>query len=221
LNEPVVLKKHPLRWRKLPLGIKTALVKEVQRVTRIRDDIARCAQVSVMPWIDIVDVCWATRFLDGVPEGCVHGRTTLLRRGESQSFGVELTAPTVLYTDDQGLRGVLLHEFSHVFYFTRQLLREQAAGKTFVSWEPAGDVADDEEWDRATLERPEDWFGHADVTIFPYWHSKLLDKFMERIAEDWINKGLPVELGTGEFHARHVGLFEEIVAHAQRLEARG
>src|SRR5262249_22778742 len=148
---------------KLPTRVKTILVAGVQRVTHIHDDIARSAQVSVMPPVDILDVCLIPGFLDGIPEGCVHGRTTLVRRKGAWQFGVELSAPSVLYADDQGLRGILLHEFSHVFHMTRQVLRALDAGQTGVSWKPAGDVGKDEEWDRAMLELPEDWFGPADV----------------------------------------------------------
>lgn len=109
--KPVVLRRHPLRWRKLPVHVKTALVGAVQRMTRIREEIELCAQVDTMPPIEIVDVCWFITSSDGVPEGFVHGRTTALKHGALSIFGAQICAPTVLYADDESLRGILLHEF--------------------------------------------------------------------------------------------------------------
>ena len=66
------------------------------------------------------------------------------------------------------------------------------------------------------------WFGPADASIFPYWHSKLLDNCSDRIMEDWVRKGLPKgQLDWGDsFRGRRIGMPPSIVAHAQELEAR-
>src|SRR2546426_536934 len=104
----VALKKNALRWRKLPIAVRTGLVTSVARVRGIREDIERNALTGPMPPVRIVDIAWATE------RGCAHGRTVpVLRWGDGWLLGAELAAPTALYADDTVLRGVLLHEFAH------------------------------------------------------------------------------------------------------------
>lgn len=186
----VTLKKNSLRWSKLPAQMKVAIVAGVDRVGRIRSDIARTARVTSMPFVQVVDVAWVAPGMTGA----VHGRATPLRFGASYTPAVELAAPTVVFTSDSELRGVLLHEFSHCFNLAKEALAAEAAGLKKLDREPpSGSLYDaqGEEWDRQKLEPPGDWFSDDDAALFPYQHDALLDACTEAIAHRWIIPGLP------------------------------
>jgi hypothetical protein len=58
--ENVELKKHPVRWRKLPLTIRRELTAQAEKVGMIRSDIAASSHVSWMPPVRVIDAGWLT-----------------------------------------------------------------------------------------------------------------------------------------------------------------
>jgi hypothetical protein len=193
----VTLRRHPVRWAKLPSRIRIAIVDGVERVRRIRSEIASHALVPVMPPVEVVDVCWT----DPEQTGCIHGQSAPVTINGDQMFGAVISAPVVVHADDAALRGVLLHEFSHCFYFHRRVVEHVLSGRTDrlkIGRERANFLDDDR--DREMLERPEDWFSKEDVEIFPFHDADLLERCTDRIATEWVGRGLPVEVPNRSFH---------------------
>lgn len=208
----VRLKKHPLRWRKLPASVKQAILRGVGRVEAIRASIAATARVSTMPAIDVLDADLAT------PSGAVFGRMTVVRRERDQHLGVELGAPAVIFADDMTLRGILLHEFAHCFNAMRRVVLAHDHGVLDVEFpRPEGDTFNDDARDRATLEDPADWFAPEDVAIFPYSHASLLAKCAEAIRVQWRDRGLPLIPSLATFRATSLVIPEPIAEHARAL----
>jgi hypothetical protein len=112
----VRLKRHPPRWRCLPVAIRRQLAHQPERVARIRISIATAWPVGWMPPIEIVDVAWVIR------GGVAWAGSGLLRSASGCWPAVILSAPAPLVLDNPTLRAVLVHEFSHAFNLITRLV---------------------------------------------------------------------------------------------------
>jgi len=168
--DAVLLAKHPLRWRSLPISIKTGIIQNLRTVADTRSRIEGDALVAPMPHVQVLD----TALVAQIGGGCVHGRTTPIRTKGGWHFVAQLAAPTILYSTREELRAILVHEFAHCFYFIREMVLASDNGRRMIDRTPAGGSFRTEDEDRATLEKPSDWFGSADADGFAYWDSPLL-----------------------------------------------
>jgi hypothetical protein len=134
------------------------LMKAVERIAKIRGEIAQAAKVGTMPPVEVVPYIWTRgRVL-------ICGRVTALRRGDAAYFGVQIPAPTALCTDDAAVRALLVHEFAHWFYIaTRVVNGSESGGK-----EDGGtlDLRKEGLAEADTQISAEDWFGEEDARRF-------------------------------------------------------
>ena len=99
------------------------LLKSVETVASIRDEIASTAKVATMPPVEVVPYIWTH------DKALVFGRVTTLRRGDGAFFGVQVPAPTALCTDRAAVRALLVHEFAHWFYLATRALNGSESGE--------------------------------------------------------------------------------------------
>ena len=112
-----------------------------------------------------------------VAEVWVHGRSVLngrcmpLERGKQWEFGVQLPASTAVHHDPIVIRSVLVHEFSHCFFYLAETLRRGPGAVHVETFDPFDDSAD-----RSKMVNPNDWFGVDDVERFSYHDDQALDE---------------------------------------------
>jgi hypothetical protein len=120
----VVFRKNSRRWAKLPASVRTEIMRGVEKVRRIRSEIAIDALVKAMPPVEIADEIWV------LPDrsGAINGRAGVVRLGQDTWFGVHLPAPTALCSDRDLLRAILVHEFAHCFFQVKAAIDAADAG---------------------------------------------------------------------------------------------
>jgi hypothetical protein len=133
------------------------LLKAVERIAAIREDIAQAAKVATMPAVEIVPYIWTRE------RTLICGRVTALRRGDGAYFGVQIPAPTALCTDDAAVRAVLVHEFAHWFYIATRVVHgsdgeENGSGIL--------DLRNEGLSESETQINAHDWFGEEDARLF-------------------------------------------------------
>lgn len=181
-NDPgVLLSPHPLRWRKLPLAVRKSIVQNQARVAHIREEIALAAPVQWMPPIRIFSTAWAT------PEAAILGRCTVATIEGKNLPCVQLPASTIIFSDDQVLRGILVHEFSHAFNLLTRCIDHVDAGT------PDSPLVLSEVDDCEMHVDLRDWFSDADAAAFVSWNDPRCDELTERTGLEWIAAGLPTE----------------------------
>ena len=210
----VFLTKKQKRWRQFSPVLKENIMIAMKRVQSIRNDIASRSRVSTMPPIEIHDVCWR----NPVHSSTIHGKMGFLYIGKHIYIGAQLTAPTILYASEEELTGIMLHEFSHCFYYCRQVVRCVALG--IDHFNSGFENAFDEEDELSQLEKPEDWFSAEDCIKFPYWHSTMLEAFTEKVYREWIKRKLPIEVPNLTFSVPEVEIPQCIIENINQLENR-
>ena len=133
------------------------LMEGVERIAKIRAEIARIARVATMPPVEVVPYIWTHE------RALICGRVTTLRRGDGAFFGVQVPAPTALCTDHGAVRAVLVHEFAHWFYIATRVVNgsepEERGGGTL-------DLRNEGLTESDTQINARDWFGEEDVQRF-------------------------------------------------------
>jgi hypothetical protein len=206
------------RWKRYPYHIKAGLQRGVGNVRRIRDAITTSAKVPVMPPVRIYDEIW---FDPQDPSGntLIEGHATFWKAGDSFCSGVGLAATTPLSDDEDVIRSVLVHEFSHCFFFMRQVVRGFVPGSDSVSF--GGNNVISEADDRALMVDPREWFSNEDADRFAHWHDVRLLATKRRMAELKLDQHLPRKPFQDEpFLVTTVGVPEEIVNHIQALDGQ-
>src|SRR6185503_16752632 len=99
------------------------LMKGVERVASIRAEIASSAKVATMPPVEVVPYIWARERV------LICGRVTALRQRSGAYFGVQIPAPTALFTDHAAVRALLVHEFAHWFYIATRVVNGSESGE--------------------------------------------------------------------------------------------
>jgi hypothetical protein len=192
MDQNVILRRDPQRWRKLPIAVQMDLVEARIRVSKIREQIAATSLVTSMPPVEIHDVAWTSTDLQLI----VHGREKPIVLGGQTYYAALLSGPTAIHASDVELQGVLLHEFSHCFNSLRRVYRHVKSGTTeqFTCGKPLDDSDEAwNDWDRSLLERPEDWFSSENCSVFPYHHDPLTQACTNAVFQNWVVKGLPVD----------------------------
>jgi len=184
----VTLKKHPLRWRKLPLGIRRQIVEGRHRLEALRVAIEQEAKLGPMPPVEIIDIGWASS------ESAILGLSRPIKVGKLWVLGTVLPASTVVCTrSDDVLRGVLVHEFSHCFHKMTQIVQALDDGKSSLDDTAAADACYDPAWDEEQHVVPEEWFGEEDASRFILQHDSSMDEATESVSQEWMKAGLPTE----------------------------
>lgn len=219
--EDVVLKKDPVRWPRLPLEIRRALLDGVDRVIRVRKAIADDAPVKSMPIVHIVPELWG-RLEDARR---IDGRARPLQQGRSIRAGVELPAQTVVCNDDV-VRLILVHEFAHAFELQRRAIDHIDAGAS-GALQLSGDHPDveafleDEDHEEEMLGAPEDWFGADDARRFVRWHHESLEGTEEPMLALGLHDHLPLVMPMlRPFSIDHLDVDLEVVQRVRALRDR-
>lgn len=219
----VFFAKKNSRWARLPRRHKEELKRAVANVERIRAQIGADAAVSSMPPVQIVDEIWVH------PDwsGAIDGRTTPIVVNGSTYFGAQLPAPTILLPDDELIRAVLVHEFTHCFFHMTQVIDAVDAGMSdgvLTLGSDCKDVFSDRDHEDAAMVNPDDWFGRSDAESFLTWHDA---RFQGPIEEAQIKiiltlkKYLPVKTPNPNFEASSIVVMQDVADHIRMLRNRG
>jgi hypothetical protein len=206
----VALRKHPLRWPKLPPDIRRGLESGTQRVEGIRQAVMESSIVGWMPLVEIVDVGWATN------KAAIFGLAGISNSSGQNRLTVTLPASTIICVDsDAVLRSIIVHEFSHCFHLVSRILAAKDAGDTKLSdfFDRENDTEDGKRHVTAS-----DWFGEEDTLMLS--QDDELDEPTAAVLERWIERGLPLEEPIGRFSVRDVAIEQPIIDHVRRLAAR-
>ncbi len=212
----VTLRRHPLRWRRVPSSIKVRVVSGLDRIARIRAGLSESVQVVSLPPVVVYDALWTSPDMTG----SVSGRAGPVTRGKHTVFGVELPVNVALTDDEEAVRAVLLHEFGHCFYYMARTIEAVDAGVTEVSdvFGGIGRVYTDEAADRARLVDPTEWFKGDAATAFPYWNDARVERIVA-IAPQFAEY-FCVEPGALGFETHQLSIPEDVVMHLQQLRKR-
>jgi hypothetical protein len=205
----VFIDRHPVRFPSLPRWVKEGLTRGRDRVEHLCDEIAAASPVHWMPPVRILDVGWRST------EGCIYGRATPLRIGAHTYMGVELPATTVIFADDEVLRAILVHEFTHNFWYYCQMVQSLARGETGMKFTIDPENSED---DASHMVDPKAWFGQGDAERFLFQHDSRLDALNEAIVDKWVVEyGLPLEHGAKRFQAKSLTAPAHVLAHARKV----
>ena len=138
------------------------LLAGLELIATIRAEIGQTAKVASMPPIEIVPYIWR-----GEKGGFIHGRMSLLTIGGVGYFGVRLPAQAAACPDYGAVRGLLVHEFSHCFFYATEVVNASDFG---VSPEAGHtDLRPLEARPDSELHiNPSEWFGAEDAAGFIY-----------------------------------------------------
>jgi hypothetical protein len=152
-------------WDAVPEDLKRRLEDGVERIRRIRHEIAADAKVRQMPPVSVVAAGWSPG------EGIVHGLAGFWRNNNSpgdSTLGVILGAGPALCKDDETVRAILVHEFSHCFQIAKILVDHVDLG---TSLDALKGKATDQDREERLLANPSDWFAPREVTLLK-WHDE-------------------------------------------------
>ncbi len=207
-------------WNRIPqklmLSVKTD---KLPRLRRIHQSISEAANI-VMPPIEVVPSGWVTSDNSGM----IYGRCKLLLDDDSYLFGVQIPAATLFFVDDILLRRILVHEFTHCFWYYEQIMLGLARGEMVLDNSPAQftekDVAKMSEDDIDALMRadPFDWFSDQDAVQFLDYDHDTLDPSTLEFHTNWVDKGLPTEIPDLkiDFHEK-LGIPDDVIKHIHDL----
>lgn len=191
------------RWLQLPKDIRSLIVQGQKRIERLLQDISRTAKVKFIPPVRIVDCAWVSE------DNAVFGKATSMKIGDTTFVGVELPATTAAYVDDEKvLRGLLLHEIAHCYYFYWMMivhLEENIPIRnepTRLTLPQSNKFSDEAEFDKEIMIRPEDWFSADDAKLLFHQQDEILRPFVSKVENDWITRSLPFEMVNRHFHMK-------------------
>jgi len=165
-------------WGRLPSAVKSAILAGLDRIARIRANIAASAPVSSMAPVEVVGELW----VDGLQH--IDGRCYPLAHQAGFRFSVQLPASTALCSDEALLRSILLHEFCHCFWIEAEIIKALAGARSseVVHLKDEFNNTDPYE-DAARMVDPREWFSGDDAAAIIYHDDsqlKVLDhKFSE------------------------------------------
>lgn len=191
----------------------------VEKVRRIRSEIAIDALVKAMPPVEIADEIWV------LPDrsGAINGRAGVVRLGQDTWFGVHLPAPTALCSDRDLLRAILVHEFAHCFFQVKAAIDAADAGSDSANLPRTTDVFSDRAHEDALLVDPHEWFSKADADAFVTWDDSrfdgsggaALEKALLSLADY-----LPVLTPPMKYKVERLAYPKEVADHVRRLRVR-
>ena len=214
----VWLQRDPRLWPKLPVELRNALTRGTADVERIRHEIARTAKVSSMPFVRTFAEVWMTPGRDAG----VQGRAGFVRIHGRDHVVVDLAAPAVVCGDDEVLRALLVHEFSHCFEFLVRVVEGLDSGlKGAELPKPANGIYGDSVHDRELLVDPADWFGDDDVQGFMHHNDPRLEVCTETMLKLELFVHLPVVTDPSvPISASIIAIPTDVMAHIRDLRRR-
>jgi len=210
-TDAVWLRVKARSWSRLPEAVRESLLLGMERIAAIRLAIAKSAKVRSMPPIEIVPEVWS----DG--QGLISGRTQMLALRKAMFVGVQLPATTAACQDRTVVRRVLVHEFSHCFYYQMGAVEDQVTGVASSDFDEDFDLFNADHDARLMVSAPE-WFGRADakaVTLHHDPHLQRFEKYMLALAPV-----LPVLVPPDEGGDKSFTIPGDIWNHAQGLIRR-
>jgi hypothetical protein len=200
-------RQHRAIWRRLR--------NRRDEIAEIRADIASQAQIQVMPPVEITTDAWISQH----PGEYIHAGSGAIPVGRAMQIGVRVSGASALLADGLELRQILLHQFSHCFWASRQLVGMGLPTARYVGfWMDCGMFGDDS-IDDMHLDSPEDWFGEGDAEMFT-WRAWDLFPNGDVSVRKWVNAGLPSGRTPPFCPHADVLLDEEIVEHCRHLNSR-
>lgn len=194
LPSALVIVTRTNRWLRLPKDIRSRIVQGQKRVERLLSDICRTSKVKFVPPVKIVDCAWTN------DDNAVFGRATPVKIGDMTFIGVELPATTVVYFDDEKvLRGLLLHEIAHCYYYYWRIIAHQnelqsaESGPTRLDLPQPHEFPEEAEFDRDVMIRPEEWFSTDDAKLLFHQQDEIMRSFLTKVEDEWITRSLPLE----------------------------
>ena len=200
-------------WRRLPTAMREGVRQcGVQTLESLWRSIGNDAPVSMPPiWIEPYG--WTDPDNVAVRYACATPRKV----EDSTLFGVEVPASSVLILDDiRTLRRVLVHEFSHCFWWLSRVYRAISDGKTGI-FDDLGIRTDNEKHIN-----PLDWFGRRDADEFLWYDTpeggcEELAPFSYAFHEKWLKKGLPVKVSELDFSVTEISIPDDVIRHIDKL----
>lgn len=209
-------------WANIPKRIVQSIkIDKIPHLKRIHQSISNAALLP-MPPVEIVPTGW-------VPpgnEGMIYGRSNLIQVGDSHQVGAQIPAATLLFVNDLLLRRILVHEFTHCFWYYEQLVLNLTRGSKGVI-ESIGDLSIEEQFDKLESGEEEkhkvnpfEWFSDRDAKEFLEWDNSVLNLSTLLFQEHWVKDGLPIEIPDLKinFHGRFAIPEEEIIRHVIKLK---
>ena len=173
-------------WAKVPPDLQRRIEVGVERIRRIREEVAAEAKVQNMPPVTVVAAGWSPG------KGIIHGLAGFWGNNNApgnSTLGVILGAGPALCEDDDTVRAILVHEFSHCFQITKILADHVDLG---ASLDALRGKSTDQDREERLLANPVDWFGPADVTLLR-WDDKRTDPLSVAVAALVENNQIPGE----------------------------
>jgi hypothetical protein len=210
-TDAVWLRVNSRSWSRVPAAVRESLLLGMERIAAIRLAIAKSAKVRSMPPIEIVPEVWS----DG--QGLISGRTQMLALRKAMFVGVQLPATTAACLDRTAVRRVLVHEFSHCFYYQMRAVEDQVTGVTSSDIAEGFDVfnADD---DARLMVPANEWFGRADAKAVALHHDPRLQRFEKYMVA--LAPVLPVLVPPDDGGDKSFTIRGDIWNHAQALIRR-
>jgi hypothetical protein len=159
-DQYVWIKTGPVTWSSLPTSVRVALTRGIERISEQRKQITKGSKLAQMPPVEVVTEIWMKGYtsIDGTV-GPVHAPDGFYLR-------VRLPAQITLCEDSEIVRGILVHEFLHIFhYFTEHVvgLVDRSAPEGSFRMSPEGFDPFNAEHDDKELADPADWLGEQDA----------------------------------------------------------
>lgn len=215
-EDRVFLDTHSLAWHRLPGSIQDELRDQREEIAAIRADIAKQAKVKVMPPVEISADTWVSQHY----ERYLHAGAGVVAVGRAMQFGVKISGASAMFADAVDLRELLLHEFNHCLWLTRQTLHGGVPPEDCRGLWLDCEMFVDEAFEESLADSPEDWFGMQDVQLFKWRARDVFFSGSNAIMHDWLIPDLPCTLAPSTYHHGVITIDPEVVDRCEELNAR-
>jgi len=192
-----------MTWSRVETSVRERLCDALETVARVRRSIAASAKVQSMPLVQIVPELWYDIDHESIIDGCAGP----IRRGEYTHFAARLPAQTATIADEHILRRVLVHEFTHCFYYMEYAVLFGPDSESNLEGDQWSDADD-----RKAMVDPTQWFGQADVDEFLYHEGLNYDEKISSNLVELVGK-LPTGTPPGRFKISSLAVPDDVHAH--------
>ena len=210
-----LVRTRPEHWRRYPKEIRTALLEGIERIARIRADIARSAKVATLPRVRGYDEIWWSPD----KKRAIYGYAGFVPIDGKHKPAIHLSAPVVACEDERAVRGMLVHEIAHCFQIMTISLDATDSGAPPPDLD-SEDVYWDAEYEARLLPKPEDWFGDDDARLISHWDDPISHAFQDRVEELNMFNHLTNKVPPLEESNLQIGIPSDVGAHIRYLRGK-